>query len=258
MNLDQEQYERVSVYGPPVSDDDRFGRFKLESGNGEFKRSALTWISLFFLLVGYPALSIDPTNNTTNILKNLNDGMLIALLIGTILIQWLMFLLLYVSTWRENTLLAGLGFKRLRTVDWAWAISFLLVSMLLLSGLAWFLAKIGLPMPGEISNLIPEDTFGRVIWVLVSFTAGFCEETAFRGYLMTRLRLIFKTKSWLIPAIVSSVVFGACHAYQGWPGFIVITVYGFLFAGLYIRTGTIWPGIIAHTFQDLLALVLPQ
>ena len=106
--------------------------------------------------------------------------------------------------------------------------------------------------------LIPEDWLGRVLWVMVSFTAGFCEETAFRGYLMTRLRVLGKLLNWVIPVIVSSVVFGACHAYQGLPGFILLTVYGVMFAFLYIRTESIWPCVIAHSLQDLGALFYPQ
>jgi membrane protease YdiL (CAAX protease family) len=113
-------------------------------------------------------------------------------------------------------------------------------------------------MPGEITMLIPEDPVGRVIWVAVSFTAGFCEETAFRGYIMTRLRLIFKLDNWVIPTIVSSVAFGACHAYQGLPGIIIIGTYGLMFSLLYLRTRTLWPCIIAHSLQDLGALFFPQ
>ena len=75
---------------------------------------------------------------------------------------------------------------------------------------------------------------------------------------MTRLRLLGKTNGWLIPTILSSVVFGACHAYQGLPGFILISVYGLLFALLYIRTGSLWPCVIAHFFQDFGALFFPQ
>ena len=80
----------------------------------------------------------------------------------------------------------------------------------------------------------------------------------FRGYLMTRLRLLGKFGGWTIPTIVSAVAFGACHAYQGIPGFIVITCYGVLFALLYIRTGSIWPGILAHFLQDTGALFYPR
>jgi len=180
------------------------------------------------------------------------------MLVTTIVMQWCVFLLIYVTTYREQTGLAGLGFKYLRLVDFAWGVAFLLASNAVLAGLTWFLGQISLPMPGEISFLIPTDPTGKVVWVAVSATAGICEETAFRGYLMTRLRLMGRFSNWIIPSVVSAVAFGACHAYQGLPGFIVISVYGAMFSLLYIRTGTIWPGIIAHFFQDFTALFIPR
>ncbi len=191
-------------------------------------------------------------------LDDLKEGVLVAMLVSTIVMQWCVFLLIYVATFREQTGWAGLGFKRIRKADFAWALAFLLASNTMLSGLAWVLAQIGLPMPGEISFLVPTEPLGQVVWVVVSATASVCEETAFRGYLMTRLRLVGKFPNWVVPILVSAVVFGACHAYQGLPGFIVISVYGAMFSLLYIRTGTIWPGIIAHFFQDFTALFIPR
>ena len=184
--------------------------------------------------------------------------MRIALFVVTIFIQWLIFLFIWIATYREKTTLASIGLKRIQPLDFAWGVAFLLASNVVLLGLAWFLAQIGLPMPGEIAMLIPEDWLGRILWVLVSFTAGFCEETAFRGYLITRLKLVGKIRGWVIPVVLSSVVFGACHAYQGLPGFILLTVYGAMFALLYIRTESIWPCVIAHSLQDLGALFYPQ
>lgn len=219
----------------------------------------MTWVSLAILLIGYPGLSLlGMGDDPTEMLKNLDSFMLMVVLVTTIIFQWFIFAILYGSISLERTGLAGIGLKRIRKVDFAWAISFFLVAWLLLSGLAWVLGKLGMPLPGEIGLLIPKDTTGRIVWVLVSFTAGFCEEVAFRGYLMTRLRLVAKLPNWVVPTIVSAVAFGACHAYQGLPGFIVITVYGVMFSLLYIRTGSLWPCIIAHTIQDLGALIIPQ
>ena len=65
-------------------------------------------------------------------------------------------------------------------------------------------------------------------------------------------------KSWVIPVAVSAATFGICHAYQGLPGFIVITIYGLMFSALYLWTGRLWPCIIAHFFQDFMALIIPQ
>ena len=239
--------------------DSRQLQFQIETGNQDFRRTVLTWVNLIFLLLLYPVMSIfGMGSDPTSLLRNMTPGFLIFLLITTILFQWAIFLLNYGGVYTERTGLIGVGLKRIRALDFAWAAAFLAAANLLLSGLAWLLAQIGLPMPGEIQFLIPEDAAGRVVWVLVSFTAGFCEEVGFRGYLMTRLRLIGRFQSWLVPTIVSALIFGACHAYQGWPGFIVLSIYGAMFSLLYIRTGSLWPCIIAHSMQDLGALIFPQ
>lgn len=253
-----EQFERIEAYPAPPGENSSFQRFKVESQNSEFRRSRLTIVSLLLLLVIYPLLTFGFSDDPTAGLKELNEGTRIVLLVATVVMQWSIFLLLYVAVFREGTSLSGLGFRRIMLVDFYWAFAFLLGANLILSGLAWMLEQVGLPMPGEISFLIPTDTPGRILWVLVSFTAGFCEETAFRGYLMTRMRLLGKFQSWAIPAVVSAVVFGALHSYQGVPGMIIISTYGLMFSILFIRTGRIWPGIIAHFFQDFGALFFPQ
>ena len=233
--------------------------FKLQTGNTDFQLSRWTFVSMAILLIFYPVISLLGLEDDPGaMLRSLNQGALIFLLVATILFQWTIFLFNYVTLYFEKTGLAGIGLGRIRPLDFAWAGAFFLAAWTILTGLAWLLAQIGLPMPGEIGLLIPTTPFGKVIWVLVSFTAGFCEEVAYRGYLMTRLRLLLKSKSWVIPVIVSSVMFGVGHAYQGWPGLILITIYGALFSLLYIRTGRLWPCIIAHSFQDLGALFLPQ
>ncbi|MDF1545686.1 MAG: type II CAAX endopeptidase family protein [bacterium] len=252
------QFERIEVYQPPPLGGRRLVRLNTEMDNSQFRRSILTWISLSVLLILYPAMSLYQVDDMGNILNSLNQGTLMVLLISTIVVQWIIFMLLYVSTFRENTGLVGLGFKKPRWIDLAWAVAFLLGANLTLSGVAFVLAQVGMPMPGEIGMLIPTDITGKLVWVAVSITAGVCEEAAFRGYLMTRLKLLMGTGSWIVPTLVSAVAFGACHAYQGIPGFIVISIYGLLFSLLYLRTGSLWPGIIAHFFQDFGALFFPH
>lgn len=252
------EFERIEIHQQFPIEENYFSKFKMDFGNLNFQKSLMTYFSLVMLVIIYPVITIGTTDDPTALLKNLNEGMLLVLLLFTIAFQWFIFGIIYLSTWLEKTFLEGIGIKKIRAVDFAWAISFLMAANLILTGLAWVLAQIGLPMPGEIALLIPKDPLGRVVWVIVSFTAGFCEETAFRGYLMTRFRLLSKVKGWVIPIIVSSVIFGACHAYQGWPGFIIISTYGIMFAVLYVRTKTLWPCVIAHSLQDLSALFFPQ
>jgi hypothetical protein len=215
-------------------------------------------LNLALLLVLYPVVSLlGMTEDPAAMLQNLTQPLLVLMLITTMIFQWVIFLANFAGVHQEKTGLRGLGLKRIRLIDFAWAVAFLLAANLILAGLAWSLARIGLPMPGELALLVPESPAGRLIWVAVSLTAGFCEEIAFRGYLMTRLRILGRFKSWVIPTIVSALAFGICHAYQGIPGLIVISVYGLLFSLLYLRTGSLWPCIIAHFLQDFGYLFIP-
>lgn len=281
MNLDQ--YQREPVY---QSDDsgitNQLADFIQWSGNSHFRISTWTWFSLSFILILYPYISIAFIDDPTSLLKNLDKFMRMVLLVSTIVSQWLFFSIVLIAIYREQREVVPLGITisaqsswaelkaqiaqgmksiglgKLRGIYFAYGLSFLIAANLILTGIAWLLARIGLPMPGEIAMLIPNDPAGMVVWVVVSFTAGFCEEAMFRGYLMTRLKLVFDIKGWMIPVIVSAVVFGACHAYQGWPGFIILTIYGAMFSLLYIRTRSLWPCVIAHFFQDAGALFFPQ
>ncbi|GEM_PF-442598 len=261
-SLDTQGFERVNAfpgYYPSNHIQNPYERFLSESGNSNFQTSLWTYFVLGFLILIYPVLSlIDVGNDPLAMLRGLSEGMLIMMLVLTIAFQWFIYLFNYIAVHQERTGLAGVGLTQIRAVDLAYGIAFLLAANLILSGLAWLLAQIGYPMSGELGLLIPKDTAGRIVWAGVAFTAGFCEEVAFRGYLMTRLRIMGRFNNWLIPTIVSAVAFGMCHAYQGIPGLIVITVYGVMFSLLYIRTGSLWPCIIAHFLQDLGALFFPQ
>lgn len=258
--MDQYPYSRETVYPNPaesraLADDG----FRMASGNQNFRTVLMTWVSLGILLILYPGASLLGTGEDPSVLlKALDSFMLMFLLITTIFFQWAIFGVNYWSVRTEGTGLAGIGFTKFRGIYVAWGIAFLLAANLLLAGVAWVLGQIGMPLSGDVMMLVPQDPMGKVVWVIVSITAGVCEETAFRGYLMTRLRLISRLNSWVIPVIISAVAFGSCHAYQGMPGFIAITIYGALFSILYIRTGSIWPGIIAHSLQDLGALIWPH
>ncbi len=175
----------------------------------------------------------------------------------TIVTQWILFLLIYVTTYRERTGLKGIGFTRIKLIHLLWAIAFLLISNLLLSLLSLLLSQVDIAIPGELGLLLPKNAAERVVWVVLSITAGIVEETVFRGYLITRIRQFGRLKHWIIPIVVSSLVFGAGHAYQGIGGFIIISIYGAMYAVLFIRTGSLWPCIIAHFFQDFSALFYP-
>jgi len=97
---------------------------------------------------------------------------------------------------------------------------------------------------------------GRPLFILfISVTAGFCEEIIFRGYLLTRLSLLFKNKA--VPVILSSLLFAAMHYRYNMPREYLFTfLIGIIFSIYYQRFGNIKPLIITHVLIDVINLTL--
>jgi hypothetical protein len=87
-------------------------------------------------------------------------------------------------------------------------------------------------------------------WVL----AAFCEEAAFRGYLLTRLTdaLGSGRLQTFVAVLGSSVLFGLLHTEQGAVGVVAATLSGVVFSALRYRCRTLWAPVLAHGFDDTL------
>jgi len=85
-------------------------------------------------------------------------------------------------------------------------------------------------------------------FVLLSITAGICEEILFRGYLIWYLNQFSGT---VLAVIFSSLLFGAAHSYQGWHGGVQAGVMGLILASVYVFTGTLWIPILLHIGGDI-------
>ncbi|MGA3323744.1 MAG: type II CAAX endopeptidase family protein [Terriglobia bacterium] len=94
----------------------------------------------------------------------------------------------------------------------------------------------------------PQSKAEMISWVFVSLTAGFCEETIFRGYLQRQFI------AWLdkpaLGILLSAAIFGLIHAYQGAKQVIIIGVFGALFGILTYRRRSLRPGIMVHAWND--------
>jgi membrane protease YdiL (CAAX protease family) len=99
-----------------------------------------------------------------------------------------------------------------------------------------------------VKQLIPQTPLEIAVYLLVTLTAGICEETIFRGYLQRQFT--FLTGSVAAGALIQGIVFGLAHAYQGWKMILIIAVYGCMFGALALWRRSLRPGIIAHFLQD--------
>lgn len=132
-------------------------------------------------------------------------------------------------------------------VFWVIAFFFLTGSGLLLKFL--HIGKAG-PSAKAIA-LAPRTPVEVLLWFLVCITAGICEEFLFRGYLLRQFSSL-GGKIW-IGVLLSSLVFGASHGYEGLAPMIVIVVFGVLFCLLVLKSKSLIPGMIAHAWQDIFA-----
>jgi membrane protease YdiL (CAAX protease family) len=84
--------------------------------------------------------------------------------------------------------------------------------------------------------------------LLVSVSAGICEELIFRWFLFSYIEL---QSDWVIAVICSSFIFGLWHLYLGWEHVIKTALLGVLLCGVYLYFESIVVAIIAHIFMDV-------
>jgi membrane protease YdiL (CAAX protease family) len=99
----------------------------------------------------------------------------------------------------------------------------------------------------ELEYLLPHTRAEFRGFMLLSFTAGVCEELLCRGYLMWALRPYMN----VVAAIaVSAIVFGLGHAYQGKKGIVKTGVVGIVMNIIVLATGWLLPAMVVHALVD--------
>jgi membrane protease YdiL (CAAX protease family) len=98
------------------------------------------------------------------------------------------------------------------------------------------------------SPILPVDGKELFYFHLVSVTAGICEELLYRGFLIWYLTQIFGLAA---AVVLSSVLFGMAHLYQGRKGILQTGVVGLVFALVYVATGSLWAPMLLHTLIDM-------
>jgi CAAX protease family protein len=107
--------------------------------------------------------------------------------------------------------------------------------------------------------LIPATPRERVWFAGVSIGAGVTEELLFRGFLLWYLGLNLPQVNVVGLIVLSSLVFGLCHIYQGWLGVVGTGVLGAVLAWMYFSTGSLILPMTVHALIDLriLAILTP-
>ena len=99
-----------------------------------------------------------------------------------------------------------------------------------------------------VERLMPRRTSDFKLFTALACTAGLCEEFLFRGYLAWVAGLLLP---FPVAPAAQALVFGLCHAYQGWRGIVMTTFAGAFLTAVVLVTGSLWPAIVIHALMDL-------
>jgi membrane protease YdiL (CAAX protease family) len=101
--------------------------------------------------------------------------------------------------------------------------------------------------------LNPRGPVEVTLWVIMSMTAGFCEELVYRGYLQKQILAL--TGSATLAVMVQAIIFGAGHWYQGSKKVVIIAILGALFGLLAHWRKSLRPGMLSHAWEDVLNVI---
>ena len=126
-------------------------------------------------------------------------------------------------------------------------------AILVVIGLALRVAHLATPTK-TVMALAPRTGLELLLWIVLSITAGFCEELVFRGYFLRQFSSLGAGVG--LGVLASSLLFGVSHGYEGAAGMIAITVYGALFCALVFMRRSLRPGMMAHAWHDIFSGVM--
>jgi len=100
-------------------------------------------------------------------------------------------------------------------------------------------------------RILPQSAVELLPYLALAITAGLCEEFLYRGFAMAVLARV-GFKDWAV-VLVSSVLFGLAHSYQGRGGIVMTLLIGLILAISRIGYGSLVPAIFWHTAVDVVA-----
>jgi membrane protease YdiL (CAAX protease family) len=189
-------------------------------------------------------------------LANVSARDRIWLYVSTVLFQWVLTIVIGWRAVARGFSLKELGITGMRTP----AILLLAVVGALLIGVAHGMnlrrmARSSHPAVERLRalgvRLFPRSAPELVFYIVLALTAALCEEFIFRGFVIAAL---FRAGlSGLTVVLLSSLMFGVAHLYQGKAGSVGTGILGTLFAVTRIAYHSLLPAVVWHAVLDIVA-----
>ena len=142
------------------------------------------------------------------------------------------------SRWRPKAILEGAG----------------LAALIGIPGLVFYLSAVHFGFSKQVVPSTLDDAWWEIIVLLIwSAANAFSEEIVVVMWLITRLQQL-RIPPW-VALLLSAVLRGSYHLYQGWSAGLGNIIMGLIFGTYYLKTSRVWPLILGHFLIDAVAFV---
>ena len=142
------------------------------------------------------------------------------------------------SRWRPKAILEGAG----------------LAALIGIPGLVFYLSAVHFGFSKQVVPSTLDDAWWEIIVLLIwSAANAFSEEIVVVMWLITRLQQL-RIPPW-VALLLSAVLRGSYHLYQGWSAGLGNIIMGLIFGAYYLKTRRVWPLILGHFLIDAVAFV---
>ena len=142
------------------------------------------------------------------------------------------------SRWRPKAILEGAG----------------LAALIGIPGLVFYLSAVHFGFSKQVVPSTLDDAWWEIIVLLIwSAANAFSEEIVVVMWLITRLEQL-RIPPW-VALLLSAVLRGSYHLYQGWSAGQGNIIMGLIFGAYYLKTRRVWPLILGHFLIDAVAFV---
>lgn len=134
-----------------------------------------------------------------------------------------------------------------------------IVGALVIGSLQWLnLRRVGRipvesrgPLQAIAERILPQSTVELLPYLALAITAGLCEEFLYRGFAVAALAHA-GLAAWLV-VLVSSLLFGLAHSYQGRGGMVMTFIVGLVLGASRLAYNSLVPAIFWHSAVDVVA-----
>ncbi len=180
----------------------------------------------------------------------------LALYASTIAFQWFAVAVVAWRAWANGFTASQLG---LTIHDRSRILLAAVAGAMVIAALQWLnlrrVGRIPVEARGSIQALaeriLPQSAVELLPYLALAITAGLCEEFLYRGFAMAVLGRV-GLQAWAV-VLISSILFGLAHSYQGRGGIAMTLIIGTILGTSRIAYDSLVPAIFWHSAVDVVA-----